>query len=164
MKFNKKNIIIHFSKLIENYLIEAIPFLAKNKNLQNIDYIVIKGIHLITHIFKISLIQLQDIQYSVSLTTTGFEMYLEYMEQTYKSPLISDLNIMDAMKFVFSKTIDFPKETPQVEQEIIQFLNSLLIFCNTFLDWEKKEFTIERKIKLIQQGNFITMLSSDVCF
>jgi hypothetical protein len=52
MKFNKKNIIIHFSKLIENYLIEAIPFLAKNKNLQNIDYIVIKGIHLITHIFK----------------------------------------------------------------------------------------------------------------
>jgi hypothetical protein len=86
------------------------------------------------------------------------------MEQTYKSPLISDLNIMDAMKFVFSKTIDFPKETPQVEQEIIQFLNSLLIFCNTFLDWEKKEFTIERKIKLIQQGNFIKILSSDVCF
>jgi hypothetical protein len=163
MKFNKRNIIIYFSKLIENYLIEAIPFLAKNKNLQNIDYIVIKGIHLITHIFKISLIQLQDIQSSVALTTTGFEMYLEYMEQTYKSPIISDLNIMDAMKFVFSKTIDFPKETPPIEPEIIQLLNSLLISCNTFLDWEKKEFTIERKIQKIQQGDFIQLLSSVVC-
>jgi len=172
MKLTKKSIILYLSKILEEYLQDVNVFLLKNKNILNVEYIVIKGINLIIHIFKLLIIKTKNLKLTVISTSHAHNMYLEYIDQINKPPIITDLNMIDAIKFVIEKTFNSLNEsskdefpfgdviTANLDPIIIELLDNLLNKSNEIFNWENKTITIENRYHSIKNGDFIKLLSS----
>jgi hypothetical protein len=137
MKYSKINMIQCFSKIIEDYLLNVSLFLSKNKNILNIDYILKKGINVIVHIFKLLMIQTKNLDSIFYLTSHAHNVYLEYIEQINKPPIMTDLNMIDAITFVVDKALSdssIELDLTPIESPIIETLDILLDKCNVFFE------------------------------
>lgn len=168
MKYSKKNIVECFSKIIENYLFNATCFLSRNKNILNVDYIIKKGINVIVHIFKLLMIQTKNLKLVFNSTSHAYTLYLEYIEQINKPPVMTDLNMVDAITFVIDKTLlDISNEIELVivdlDISIVDILDKLLNKCGIFfegiVDTETDlKNTIENYYQSVKRGDLISTM------
>jgi len=123
------------------------------------------GMNAIHRVFEYVIIKTKNIEKACHYSKKTFYYYLEYMEQIYRSNLCQNLNHMDAVMFVYRKTIfdlyDGETEdsyntmtniiTHNQDNIIIDELDTGLFpklskFINTFFYWENSEITfIQRK-------------------
>jgi len=95
-------------KIIDTYssiLKEYISTINESKHGDNLTTIVFIGINAIHRVFEYILIKTKNIEKVCYYSKKTYYYYLEYMEQVYSSNLHQNLNQMDAILFVYKKTI-----------------------------------------------------------
>jgi len=75
------------------------------QQLDNVDNIVQIGLNAITHIFKINLFFYKNIDIAFFYAQKAYYCYLEYIEQINIKCITDDLNIKDAILFIYTKTL-----------------------------------------------------------
>jgi predicted DNA-binding ArsR family transcriptional regulator len=165
MKPTKTNAIHYFSKTIEGYFQMVNAFTTNNPKIINTKYIVMKGVHLIVHLFKLFLLQTKNPKDASISATYAYNLYLEYIKQINFYPAITDLTMVDAIKFVVDKTMEEYNESTiervvVLESAVYEWLDNLLNKCNLFFEWNNEETTTTKKLQLIVSGDFVKFLSS----
>jgi hypothetical protein len=109
MRLNNKSPII--DKITDTYvsiLKEFVELINYSKHCDNPNNSIITmyiGMNTIHRVFEFILIKTKNIQKVCYYSKKTYYYYLEYMEQIYSSNLHQNLNQMDAMLFVYKKTI-----------------------------------------------------------
>jgi S-ribosylhomocysteine lyase LuxS involved in autoinducer biosynthesis len=75
------------------------------QSLPNKRMILKVGLDAITHIFCYKLIKTHNIDVSLINCQKGYYCYLEYIEQIHKNSITEDLDVKDAVLFIYNKTI-----------------------------------------------------------
>lgn len=96
--------------LVDKYVLLVMEFIHSTHTsdvVKSIDdpSIVINGLKCLIHVFKLALHITNNIDSAVAYTQKGSCCYLEYVEQMHKTQYILNVNISDAIMFVYSKTI-----------------------------------------------------------
>jgi hypothetical protein len=97
-----------YNLLIDAYMIhfrDAISATKKNKN-----FLMLKGLNALTHIFNITLEHTNDLNRAVENTQLAINYYTQFIEQIEENS-IYDLNLCanSAVLFIYKKTIfDYP--------------------------------------------------------
>jgi hypothetical protein len=76
------------------------------KNAENKNHILAVGIKALIHVFKICLLITETVDTTAAYAQRGAYCYLEYVEQTYKSGLSGQIDTVDAIQFVYGRTIN----------------------------------------------------------
>jgi hypothetical protein len=100
-----ENIINKFSLVIHEYL-NHMKQSVLLKTIDNSEYIVIIGLNSIIHVFKIVLQNVQSVETAYYYCQKAYYCYLEYIEQMNNTNLLHNLNNLDAIIFVYKKTMD----------------------------------------------------------
>jgi hypothetical protein len=170
MRLNNKSPII--DKITDTYvsiLKEFVELINDSKHCDNPNNSIITmyiGMNTIHRVFEFILIKTKSIEKVCYYCKKTYYYYLEYMEQIFSSNLQQNLNQMDAILFVYKKTIfdlyDGENEDTfgtmtniiasngeimNIDDEILQkMLKNISKIMNTLFYWENTEFTLyERK-------------------
>jgi hypothetical protein len=170
MRLNTKTPII--DKITDTYvniLKEFIGLINETKHCDNPNNSIITmyiGMNTIHRVFEFILIKTKNIEKVCYYSKKTYYYYLEYMEQIHSSNLQQNLNQMDAILFVYKKTIfdlyDGENEDTfgtmtniiasngeimNIDDDILQnMLKNISKIMNTLFYWENTEFTFyERK-------------------
>lgn len=141
----KKNIIYKYLNICINYF----NFMEKSSvltSLYNCNFLLLIGFRAINHVF---LFNSNYIDSAVENTEKAYIYYLEYLEQLNKTNMMNELNHMDAILFLYNKTI--PNYTGDINTAPDQLNNMYIInseinnkimpifhFINTVLFWENQ--------------------------
>lgn len=126
------------------------------------------GINTIHRVFEYVFIKTQSIEKAYYYSQKSFYYYLEYMEQIHESGLSQNLNHIDAIFFVYKKTIiemhDGETEDTSNTMTNIMTLNhqtvvmensdsqplfsQLILMVNSFFYWEAQHITCEDRLML----------------
>lgn len=98
--------IIHFFCLIVKEYFQNMMQSELLNTIQNSTYIVLIGLNTIVHIFKITLQRTMNIELTCYHCQKAYYCYLEYVEQMNKTNLLHNLNNLDAIMFVYKKSLD----------------------------------------------------------
>lgn len=96
--------------VLEKYFLIIIDFLQMIASsdvineLKNKDSILNIGIDTITHVFIMTLIKDEDINKAVLTSRKSIYYYLEYIEQIHLKLITNDLNVKDAVLFLYNKS------------------------------------------------------------
>ena len=152
----KRDVIYKYLNICINYFdfMEKSSFLT---SLYNCDFLLLIGFRAINHVF---LFNSNYIDSAVENTEKAYIYYLEYLEQLDKTNMMNELNHMDAILFLYNKTI--PNYTDDISEtvhkintcdsEINDQIMPIFHFINSFLFWENhninryeimKEFIVE---------------------
>jgi hypothetical protein len=110
MPFDRETLLI-INRIIEKYYIVVQQyFILMNDSviinqLGNINNILQIGLNAITHIFKINLFFYKNIDIAFYYSQKAYYCYLEYIEQINIKCITDDLNIKDAILFIYNKTL-----------------------------------------------------------
>lgn len=166
-KMFRNRVILKYALIIKEYFdlmnqSETLNVLTnKNPSL----YIGMNAIH---RVFEFVLIKMNNADYAYYYSQKAYFYYLEYMEQIYKSDLTASLNHMDAILFVYKKTIfdmyngetndtsstitnimSLTNETMTTdEKEISLLFYNISNFTKTLFFWENSAITFENRIKI----------------
>jgi hypothetical protein len=170
MRLNSKTSII--DKITDTYvsiLKEFIALISESKHCDNPNNLIITmfiGMNAIHRVFEYILIKTKNIEKVCYYSKKTYYYYLEYMEQIHSSNLQQNLNQMDAILFVYKKTIfDLYNgenedtfgtmtniiasngEIMNIDDETLQnTLRSISKIMNIIFFWENSEITFyERK-------------------
>ena len=97
--------------LIEMLLNIVYEYLDNMKNsdfftkLENNDFLLVIGFRMMIHIFQLNYIHSKNINDVYLNCQKAYYYYSEYLEQMYTTNMCQDLNHLDAMLFVYSKTL-----------------------------------------------------------
>lgn len=136
------------------------------KNLANTSSSLYIGMNAIHRVFEYVLIKMNNVDHAYYYSQKSYYYYLEYMEQIHKSDLSQNLNHMDAIMFVYKKTIfdiyngestnlsntitnimTLNSETLSVnEKELKTLFNNISNFTKTLFFWENNNITFENRI------------------
>lgn len=120
-------LIIHkFSETINDY----IQHIIQSKLLNNVDnpiYLSYIGLNTIIHIFKITLQNSKNIYHTFYCCQKAYYFYLEYIEQMNKTNILHNLNNLDAIIFIFKKTME---DISNVSNPNIVMLNNEIVSIN----------------------------------
>jgi uncharacterized protein (DUF2132 family) len=75
------------------------------RQLDNVNNIIQVGLNAITHIFKINLFFYKNVDVAFYYSQKAYYCYLEYIEQINIKCITDDLNIKDAILFIYNKTL-----------------------------------------------------------
>ena len=123
------------------------------KTILNKDFLVSLGFRTITHVYKMNYLYTSDMNESYLSSQKAFYYYFEYLEQIYKTNMSNDLNHMDAVLFVYNKTIhnystEQTHNAPIVNEReneirrIINLIDILLWWANNHIKRDEKLFDI----------------------
>jgi len=103
-KYFKNRIILKYALIIKEYfdLMNQNEILKNSNNPNSYLYLGINAIH---RVFEYVLIKKKSIDQAYYFSQKCYYYYLEYMEQIHKADLIQNLNHIDAILFVYQKTI-----------------------------------------------------------
>jgi uncharacterized protein (DUF2132 family) len=110
MSFENETLLI-ISHIIKKYYIIVHQYLAIMndsviiRRLDNVNNIIQLGLNAITHIFKINLFFYKDVDVAFYYSQKAYYCYLEYIEQINIKCITDDLNIKDAILFIYNKTL-----------------------------------------------------------
>lgn len=141
------------------------------KNLANPNPSLYIGMNAIHRVFEFILLKTNNIENAYYYSQKSYFYYLEYMEQIHKADLLQNLNHMDAILFVYKKTIfdiydgeirntsdtisnimTLHDETIIVdEKEIKLLLNTMSNFTKTLFYWENDKISFSDRIKICNQ-------------
>jgi hypothetical protein len=99
-----ENIIYNYALVIDEYFQHMIQSEIL-KSIENSTYILCIGLNTIIHIYKIVLINTNNIENAYKYCQKAYYCFLEYIEQMNKTNLLHNLNNSDAIIFVYKKTI-----------------------------------------------------------
>lgn len=128
MKLTKKNVGLCFQKIIDEYSKKVASI---KKPLKNVEYISLKGFNVIIHVFQISLINTGDLDASYLTSCNAFYLYIEFIEQMSD---IAEITIMDAIKFVYEKTISTQQQNNDTIQDVTEILEGLKLHSGQMND------------------------------
>lgn len=150
-----------FVKIIEYYLLHL------NKSeilscLENSNYILLIGLNSIIHIFKIILYKTKNIEHTYFCCQKSIYCYLEYIEQMKNINVIHNLNITDAISFIYKKTMDSEENVTNIisnneenqkleDTDIIQrfsIVSKTLLFSKNEFQTGKNENNIQKIIMI----------------
>ena len=178
MRLNNKSTII--DKVTHTYisiLKEFIALISESKHCDNPNNLIITmfiGMNAIHRVFEYILIKTKNIEKVCYYSKKTYYYYLEYMEQIYSSNLHQNLNQMDAMLFVYKKTIfdlyDGENEDTfgtmtniiasngeimNIDDDNIQnMLKNISKIMNILFYWENTEFTFYERKELCNYLDF----------
>mgnify|MGYP003336647627 CR=1 FL=1 len=121
------------------------------KKLNNKESILFVGIDTITHIFNMMLIKVRNIDQAFHSSQKAYYCYLEYIEQIHIKLMTSELNVKDAVMFLYNKSfitdyLEYNEQNDEFKDKvemdyivdnIIKFkavVNALLYFGDNFED------------------------------
>lgn len=160
----EKKILNAYYNLINEYL-SLINQSTIIKNANNHNFLTYIGLNSIFYIFKIILINTNDLEKALLNSQKGYFFYLEYIEQIKNSNILHHLNNIDAIKFIYNKTMnhifkpelknDDVKDSVVVEE--FKVLPKIIDFSeyknyekriNILLNWENHDFLLENRIEI----------------
>ena len=101
---SNKDIIDKYTFLLMEY-IHLINTSDIINSLEKSNVIFLTGLNTLLHIYKLCLFISKNVDTAASYTQKGVYCYLEYIEQMYKTNYINHLDYLDAITFVYNKTI-----------------------------------------------------------
>jgi hypothetical protein len=178
MRLNSKTSII--DKITDTYvsiLKEFIALISESKHCDNPNNLIITmyiGMNTIHRVFEFILIKTKNIEKVCYYSKKTYYYYLEYMEQIHSSNLQQNLNQMDAMLFVYKKTIfdlydgenedTFGTMTNIIasngeivnidDDNIKKMLKKISKIMNTLFYWENTELTFYERKELCNYLDF----------
>jgi hypothetical protein len=121
-------------------------------------YIINNGIYAIHRVFEYVLLKYQSLDKAVYYSKKTCYYYLEYMQQVADSNLSHNLNSMDAMLFVYKKTIfdmndgdadgitnmmSFDQDSAMIcIEDATDMLKRMLSIIHSLLHWENSSYTL----------------------
>ena len=158
----KKQIIDKYLQVINEY------FLLMDNSLimKELNYpasCLLIGINSIHRVFEYILLKTQSIENAYYYSQKAYFLYLEYMEQILKSNISLNLNHMDAVLFVYKKTIfSNTDESASIdnimtlqnytikidETELKPLFVQISMIINTLLFWSNNIFTFDERKKI----------------
>ena len=99
-----ENIINHYIIIINDYF-DHMSQSDVLTTIPNNTYIFSIGLNTLLHIYKIALLNTKNFEHTQFLCQKAYYCYLEYIEQMNKSELLHNLNNLDAIIFVYKKTL-----------------------------------------------------------
>jgi hypothetical protein len=166
----KKN--LHtYSKLIKEYL-QCINDSIIIKNSKPPHFLTYIGLNVVLFIFKIILIKTGDQQKAFLDSQKAYFYYLEYIEQIKNSNIIHNLCNLDAIKFVYNKSlthiltyidessIETNESVLAVDHETLEkdLYKSFEKRVNVLFCWENRKITLENRIE-ISKKHLVNYLS-----
>lgn len=166
-KYFKNRIILKYALIIKEYF----DLMNQNETLKNLSnpnpslYIGMNAIH---RVFEYILIKNKNIDHAYYYSQKCYYYYLEYMEQIHKSDLLQNLNHIDAILFVYKKTIcdiyDGEQNNSSTtisnimtlndedlsidEKELRQLFQKISNFTKTLFFWGNNGITFENRVKI----------------
>jgi hypothetical protein len=141
----KKDIIYKYLNICINYFyfMENSLFLT---SLYNCNFLILIGFRAINHVF---LFNSKYLNCAVENTEKAYIYYLEYLEQLNKTNMMNELNHMDAILFLYNKTIpnytgnssestEIVNKIDTVDYEIYNQIMLIFHFINSLLFWENQ--------------------------
>ena len=141
----KEGIIYKYLDICINYFnfMEKSLFLT---SLYNSNFLLLIGFRAINHVF---LFNSNYIDSAVENTEKAYIYYLEYLEQLNKTNMMNELNHMDAILFLYNKTIpnytsnssestEIVNKIDTVDYEIYNQIMLIFHFINSLLFWENQ--------------------------
>jgi len=138
------------------------------KNLVNVNSTLLIGLTAIHRTFEMILLKTKNIDTAFYYSKQALYYFLEYMQQVRASDLLSSLNHMDAVLFVYKKTVCevYDKESSSEtinnlmtihdnsilmeEYELKTFMNDLFQYMNIMFFWNNEKITYENRYYLSQ--------------
>lgn len=128
-----------------NVCIKYFDFIEKStflKPLYNRNFLIFIGFRAISYVF---IFNSNNIDSSIENSEKAYIYYLEYLEQLDKTNMMNELNHMDAILFLYNKTIpnytseintssELYKLNPEVSKQFVHIVG----FINSFLFWENQ--------------------------
>ena len=100
-----ENIVNKYTLIIDEYFQHMIQSELLN-TIDNSSYVLCIGLNAILHIFKMTLYSKKNVGSAYVNCQKAYYCYLEYIEQMNRTNLLHNLNNLDAVIFVYKKTID----------------------------------------------------------
>jgi hypothetical protein len=153
------NICINYFNFMENSL-----FLT---SLYNSNFLLLIGFRAINHVF---LFNSNYIDSAVENTEKAYIYYLEYLEQLNKTNMMNELNHMDAILFLYNKTIpyytgDSTKIINKIDIIDYETIMPIFHFINTLLFWENrniKRYEIMNEFTIYYVKLFLSLPDNDM--
>jgi len=147
----KKILNIYFN-LINEYL-SLINQSNIIKNTNNCNFLTYIGLNSILYIFKIILLNTNDIEKAFLNSQKGYFYYLEYIEQIKNSNILHNLNNIDAIKFIYNKTLNNISIVETTNGEVVRNSDfseykNYEKRINILLNWENHDFHLENRIEI----------------
>lgn len=152
-----ENIVHKFTLIIHEYLNHAkqsIPL----KTIDNSHYIITIGLNAIIHIFKIVLENTRNVETTYYHCQKAYYCYLEYIEQMNNTNLLHNLNNLDAIIFVYKKTMDdIHNSTTNMLQNSVTNIMSMnnhnhSLLCRETISYTVSNLSIMTKTILFQNS------------
>jgi hypothetical protein len=166
-KYFKNRVILKFALIIKEY----IDLMNQNETLKNIsnpNNSLFIGMNAIHRVFEYILIKNKNIDHAYYYSQKCYFYYLEYMEQIHKSDLLQNLNHIDAILFVYKKTIfdiydgEHSNSSTTIsnimtlndedltldEKDLRELLKKISNFTKTLFFWNNTNITFENRVKI----------------
>jgi hypothetical protein len=136
-------------------------------SLYNFNFLLLIGFRAINHVF---LFNSNYIDSAVENTEKAYIYYLEYLEQLNRTNMMNELNHMDAILFLYNKTIpNYTSEINAVSETVDSEINNQIMqifhFINYFLFWENqniKRYEIMKEFMLDYVKLFLLLPDNDM--
>ena len=172
----KVNIITRYIGLIREFFEEV----QKSVNiLQSASHVhsLMVGVSVIHRVFEHVLFKTQNVENAYYYSQKTYAYYLEYMEQVIASQLSGNLNHMDAVLFIYNKTI-FELENPPVDtmanilslgekswtadpRATKEFFALLFNSLTVFFYWDNQNITLSDRIELCKETLYPFLIHAD---
>ena len=148
-----KLIIDAFEKTVLEYFekIQTTDLTKDSRTSAEIDNIIFIGLNTLMHVFRITLSKYKNTEIAYHYSKQGYIYYLEYIQQISNTEFQHDLNINDAVIFVYSKTLSNTitlEETANHHNidlaDSTTILNNLANITNQLLLWKIRLSMAER--------------------
>jgi len=147
----EKKILVAYTNIIIEYL-SAVGQSNILKNTKHHNYLTYIGLNSILYIFKLVLLNTNDLQNATHNSQKGFYYYLEFMEQIKDTNISYNMNNIDAIKFIYNKTLNdiFIKKEETLLEKIpnSEEYKNQEKKINILLQWENMEMSLENRIEL----------------
>lgn len=169
-KYFKNRLITKYALIIKEYF-DLMNKSSIIKNVSNPNPSLYIGMNTIHKVFEFILVKLGSIDEAYYYSQKCCLYYLEYMEQVFKSDLFQNLNHLDAVLFVYKKTIfdiydGEPSDSvnsirnimsltdevvPHEEFEIRILFHNLSKFTKILFFWDNINITFENRVKICDE-------------
>jgi len=128
--------------------------------LENNGFLLSIGFRMMIHIFQLNYIHSKNIDDVYLNCQKAYYYYSEYLEQMYSTNMCQDLNHLDALLFVYSKTlikyenICHTTQIPNLENDVfIKKMSKITKLLNTLFWWENSFDTKTDSVTHISEVN-----------
>ena len=181
---NISALFIKYVTVINDFINYAINNLPENLN-TTLKSAIKQGVNALTHIFNLTLLKNNDIDYTIDITQKCFFYYVEFVTQISNSQDHIQLSLNDAIIFLYKKSIfQFDSENKTSEptelsphislnlKKLIDIHNELLYYYisvveyhnNSFNDFTKKIYVFTENIITIKTNNNILNIKNLITY